>query len=388
MLDGMDINIFSLIIPSLLAAFAIGRGEAGALATAALVSSAFGGWLAGVLSDRFGRLPVLHVTILWFSLATILCGFVHNYDVFLAVRVIQGLGFGGEWAVGSVLMGEIIRKEIRGKTVGGVQSVYAIGCLLALGLFCAPFALFAGPNAWRILFVIAGLLGIPLFIARMRMRLEGFQTAEMSAHARTKTDGLVFLQIFRSRYIGRTVLASLMCLGMLNSAPYIAVYDIGTFCGYLCAAYLCDLIGRRRKILIFAVASLVIAVSYLQLPIDNALMFILGFPLGFFTLGIYSGIGLQLTEMYPRHLRGAGQGFCYNFGRGAGALRPAVIGFASMQFGLAKALVALSTLSYFIVGACVLLLPENSGMNLEELDRQGKQVSRHSPATSPQLSSK
>src|SRR5271168_701614 len=112
MLDGMDINIFSLIIPSLLAAFAIGRGEAGALATAALVSSAFGGWLAGILSDRFGRLPVLRVTILWFSLATILCGFIHNYNLFLAVRVIQGLGFGGEWAVGSVLMGEIIRKEI------------------------------------------------------------------------------------------------------------------------------------------------------------------------------------------------------------------------------------------------------------------------------------
>jgi MFS family permease len=126
-LDAMDICIFSLVIPSLLAAFTIGRGSVGILATAALISSAFGGWLGGILSDKVGRLVVLRWTIAWFSVATIICGLVHGYTTFLVFRILQGFGFGGEWAVGAVLMGEIIRSEKRGKVVGAVQSAYAVG---------------------------------------------------------------------------------------------------------------------------------------------------------------------------------------------------------------------------------------------------------------------
>ena len=105
-LDGMDVMVYSFVIPSLIAAWYITRGQAGMLGTAALLISAVGGWLAGLLADRFGRTRVLQWTILWFALFTFLSGFTNNFWQLLMTRGCQGLGFGGEWAVGSVLMGE------------------------------------------------------------------------------------------------------------------------------------------------------------------------------------------------------------------------------------------------------------------------------------------
>ena len=114
-LDGMDVMVYSFVIPSLIAAWRLSKGEAGLLGTAALLISAIGGWLAGTLSDRYGRTRILQLTIVWFALFTFLSGFTQSFTQLLVVRGLQGLGFGGEWAVGSVLMGEAIRPDHRGK---------------------------------------------------------------------------------------------------------------------------------------------------------------------------------------------------------------------------------------------------------------------------------
>lgn len=64
-LDSMDTTMYALVIPSLIAVLGISRPEAGYLATAALVGAAAGGWGAGLLADRIGRVRVLQLTILW-----------------------------------------------------------------------------------------------------------------------------------------------------------------------------------------------------------------------------------------------------------------------------------------------------------------------------------
>ena len=110
-LDGMDVMIYSFVIPTLIALWHMSKGQAGMLSTAALLISAVGGWLAGLLADRFGRTRVLQITILWFALFTFLSGFTNSFWQLLLTRGLQGLGFGGEWAVGSVLMGEAIRAK-------------------------------------------------------------------------------------------------------------------------------------------------------------------------------------------------------------------------------------------------------------------------------------
>ena len=83
------------------------------LGTVTLLFSALGGWLAGILADRYGRVRVLQYTILWFSVCTVAIGFAQNFEQLFVLRALQGLGFGGEWAVGSVLMGDRPRPASR-----------------------------------------------------------------------------------------------------------------------------------------------------------------------------------------------------------------------------------------------------------------------------------
>jgi len=124
-LDGMDFQIYTFAIPALMAIWKLSPGDAGLIATVALLVSAFGGWITGILSDRFGRVLMLQITIAWFAFFTFLQGLSPGFLWLLITRGLQGLGFGGEWAAGSVLMGEVIRKEHRGKAVGAVQSSWA-----------------------------------------------------------------------------------------------------------------------------------------------------------------------------------------------------------------------------------------------------------------------
>src|SRR5215470_7780761 len=113
-LDAMDVQIFSFVIPSIVATFAITNADAGLIGTVTLLTSALGGWCAGVLADHIGRVRALQVTILWFAVFTFLCGFAQDYTQLLIFRALMGLGFGGEWAAGAVLMGEVIRAQHRG----------------------------------------------------------------------------------------------------------------------------------------------------------------------------------------------------------------------------------------------------------------------------------
>lgn len=117
-LDAMDVQFYSFVIPALIATWGITRGQAGVLGTAALLMSAVGGWLAGWLADRFGRVRTLQVAIAWFAVFTFLSGLAQNYGQLFAARALLGLGFGGEWAAGAVLLGESIRPEHRGKALG------------------------------------------------------------------------------------------------------------------------------------------------------------------------------------------------------------------------------------------------------------------------------
>ena len=120
-LDALDVQIFSFAIPAIIATFSITNVDAGLIGTVTLLTSAFGGWAAGMLADRFGRVRTLQITIVWFAVFTFLCGFSQTYNQLLISRALMGFGFGGEWAAGAVLMGEVIRARHRGKAVGFVQ---------------------------------------------------------------------------------------------------------------------------------------------------------------------------------------------------------------------------------------------------------------------------
>src|SRR3954452_10678149 len=85
-LDGMDFMIYPLVIGTIIKLWNVDAGAAGLAATATLLASAVGGWLAGYLADRIGRVRTLQFTILWFSFFSLLCALVQNFEQLLIAR--------------------------------------------------------------------------------------------------------------------------------------------------------------------------------------------------------------------------------------------------------------------------------------------------------------
>ncbi|KOR17572.1 MFS transporter, partial [Burkholderia cenocepacia] len=147
MLDGMDTQMLSFVIPTLVATWGITLADAGFIGTVTLLASALGGWIAGILSDRIGRVRTLQLTVLWFAVFTALCGLAQNYHQLVAARALMGFGFGGEWTAGAVLIGEVIRARDRGRAVGLVQSGWAIGWGLCALLYALLFSVLPAEQA-------------------------------------------------------------------------------------------------------------------------------------------------------------------------------------------------------------------------------------------------
>jgi MFS family permease len=194
-------------------------------------------------------------------------------------------------------------------------------------------------------------------------------------------------EIFAPSMLGRTMLLSLMTTGaqggyyaiatwlpsflkterhlsIIGSGGYLAVIIIGSFFGYVTGAYLSDIIGRRKKFMLFAIGAMVTVMIYTYLPINNTLMLFLGFPLGFFASGIFAGMGAFLTENFPTRTRAAGQGFTYNFGRGVAALNPTLVGIATATMPLGKAIAIFAVVAYLLVIVAAFILPETKGKEL------------------------
>jgi MFS family permease len=385
-MDAMDAQLFSFLIPTLMILWKVNSAQAGLLGTAALIATAVGGWVSGVLADRFGRVRIMQGAIIWFALFTLLAGFVQSYHQMLVIRVLQGIGFGGEWGAGAVLMGEIIRAEHRGKAVGCVQSGYGIGWILATLLSTGAFLWLPPAYAWRALLWIGALPALlVIFIQRNIAEPPVFLEAKRLRKSAGNEAG--FFAIFHSSILRTTILSSFLALGiigagssiipwlptLLKTTRHMSVAGVGTFMmcittgaflGFIGSAYLTDRVGRRRNFLFFAAMSWLVTLGYMYLPLGHTALLVLSFPFGFFTQGSYASLGPYFTELYPTAIRAAGQSFSYNFGKGVGAFCVAGVGALAKNIPLGRAIGAVSLCAYLLAIGATLLLPETRGLRL------------------------
>jgi MFS family permease len=392
-LDAMDVQIYVLVIPTVMAAWNLTKGEAGFAATAALLASSVGGVIAGYMADRIGRTKVLQLCILWFSAFTFLSGLTQNYQQLLVARALQGLGFGGEWAAGAVLMAEIVQPKYRGKAVAAVSSGWAVGYGVAVLLYDLMFFLFPPAWAWRVLFFV-GLAPslLVLFVQRAVKESEVYIAAKAWDVKQARPP---LAKLFTGTLGLRTLVAWLVCLGVLGgnytvltwlptylkterglsyggTGLYLLVNIAGSFFGYILGGYISDSLGRRNALKLFAVLGAASVFAYLKLGSTSLAVLLLGFPLGFAQSGMNAGVAPLLSELFPTQLRATGQGLCYNAGRGVGAFFPTVVGLAAAGVGLTTAIAAAAVGAYALVLVCAFLLPETASRQLDAIALTGE----------------
>ncbi|MDQ0912237.1 MFS family permease [Streptomyces canus] len=382
-LDSYDYFTLPLSMVALAAYFGLDSGQTGLFTTVTLLASGIGGALAGVLADRAGRVRALMITVVTYAIFTVACGFAPNFESLLVFRALQGLGFGGEWAVGAILVAEYASAKHRGRTLGAIQSSWAVGWALAAIVYTLVFSVFDADTAWRVMFWTGALPA--LLVVWMRRQV---QDAPEAIAVREKSAGKgSFAAIFKPELLRTTIFAGLLSTGVqggyytlatwvptylksdrglsvVGTGGYLTFLISGAFLGYLTGGYLTDRLGRRRNIWLFALLSAVCIVAYGNIPSGaDTWLLVLGFPLGFCMSAIFSGFGSYLSELYPTAVRGSGQGFTYNAGRAIGAVFPTTVGFLADSWGVGGALV-FGAIGYGIAALALLGLPETRGKEL------------------------
>jgi MFS family permease len=385
-LDAMATQTFVVLMPTLIVLWSLSKRQAGLLGTSALLVSSLGGWLAGILSDRYGRVRAVRWTVIWFTVFTVLSGLTHSYHQLLVTRTLQGLGFGGEWAAGGVLISEAISKERRGRASGTVASGWAIGYGSAVLLYSVVFTLVQPALAWRILFFL-GLVPAIMVLWICRNVAEPAAYLKMKEERTTQKKKSNLLEIFQPTLLRTTVVSTLLAVGalggnytiltwlptylklvrnlsVLNTSGYLGVNIFGSFCGYLLSAHLSDWLGRRKTFAITGSCAAITLAIYTLAPLGGTAVLLLGFPLGFFQSGIIAGMSATFSELFPTRVRGTGQGFSYNTGRGVGSFVPLLVGYLGGGTHLGQAMGVCAVCSYGVFLIAVALLPETRAKEL------------------------
>lgn len=380
MLDAMDFLLFTYAVIQIREEFDLSRPMMGALTSVALVASAAGGILFGHLADRLGRVRAMTLSILIYSGATAGLATATALWQLVAWRILVGIGMGGEWSAGSVLVAETWPAQHRAKAMGIMQSGWAIGALFAAALA----ALVLEPFGWRVLFLIGVLPAFAAFVIRRTVE-------EPQVWREREKSTLRWRDMFGKVLLRRTVIATLLAssvliaywgvitwlpaflaspvseggagLNLTRSATWLIVVQVGAFLGYITFGWIADRIGRRPAFTLFMIGAAAVVPIFAFGARSAVTLLAIGPLVGYFAHGYFSLFGAMLSELFPTSIRASAQGFCYNAGRLASAAAPLAIGSAAETYGLGMAIAA-SALFFALGGVLIWMLPETRGQEL------------------------
>jgi MFS family permease len=399
-LDGMDSFIYALVLVPALRELLPRSGIAATTANVGyyggvLFALFLVGWgmalLWGPVADRFGRVRTLMLTIVCFSLFTLLSAFANNLWTLAALRLLAGIGIGGEWGIGATLISEEWPEERRTMGAGMMHTGYYFGFFLA-----ALANYFVGSRfGWRWMFVVGGVPALLVILIRRGMTEPERWKARRGPAGREPAAGVsrkwtmrqTFLQIFSPRYRVRTFLNLMYQLvstiGLWAGSVYVpaaitylaakaghspfqsarfasygtGILSIGTILGALSVPFIADRLGRRVNQAIFYSlmgAIIVVTFGYVFYLQNDALKW---FFVCLFFLGIgganYTVYSFWLPEQYETECRASALAFAQNVGRFAGAGATFLVGLGVRHFQTLGVPVALTAIA-FVVGLALL----------------------------------
>ncbi|MBV9073607.1 MAG: MFS transporter, partial [Acidobacteria bacterium] len=165
-LDAFDFFVLTYVLNDVAREFHRSRPDIALTLTASLAMRPLGALIFGVLADRYGRRLPLILDVIFYSIVEVLSGFAPGYRSFLVLRLLYGIGMGGEWGVGASLALESVPARWRGILSGLLQEGYALGNMLAAAAYFTIFPHFG----WRALFFVGGLPALLSLFIRAKVK--------------------------------------------------------------------------------------------------------------------------------------------------------------------------------------------------------------------------
>jgi MFS family permease len=391
-LDGMDSVVYALVlVPAMkdllprsgIAATKVNIGYYGSLSFSLFLIGWGLAFLWGPIGDKFGRVRTLMLTIVWYSVFTFLSAFVIGVWQLAILRLLAGIGIGGEWAMGGTFVAEEWPEHRRRIGAGFMHTGYYVGFFLAS---LANYAI-GSHYGWRAMFIVGGVPA--LFLAWIRRGVsEPVAWKKKETLIRSWAVWRPFAMLFSPEWRRRTILNSLFMLASIcglwagtvyvpaavtslaesaghvgSQAAQLASWGVmlisfATILGCLAMPWIAEQLGRRGSLAVFfSLMAIFIALTFGKifylgpraLPWFFVCLFFLG--LGGANFAVYT---LWLPEQYPTECRASAFAFSTSFARFGGAGISFLVGSGVRHFGSLGTPVALTSIA-FLIG--LLLIP-------------------------------
>ncbi len=382
--DYYEVFLLTFLILPLRQEFGLTVVEAGWLFSAQLLSLAVGGIVFGWLADRYGRKPILVITIVIYALATFARAFAPDYTTMMVLTIIGGLGIGGEYGVGQSLVSELVPKRSRGFWSGLLYGGCFIGIMLAalVGGYVAP------EIGWRWTFAISGLP--VLFAVYVRVASPEspiWETQAQAAPDMRDTWNTLVSPVFIVPFLKCLLMATVYFFAYYGIATFLPSYLVSQgltvtkaswwlfFSGFaglvgnILGAWLLDRVGRRwtLSILMLVATAAAIALATTWNSLLQSWFILVPFFILFVGANGATVFGALFSEAFPTRLRTTGMSSALQLARGFAFVPPLVVPFVLQNYGYVP-IVAVSAVEFLFVGLLVWTVRETRNVDITEID--------------------
>lgn len=411
--DSMDTGLISFVLPILAKEWGLTPEQVGWIGSIGLIGMALGAVLAGTIADKFGRKNVFAATVILYSVATGLCAIAWSYESLLVFRFLVGFGLGGELPVAATLMSEYAPSHLRGRFIVLLESFWGVGWLVAALISYLLIPQFG----WHIAFIIGAMPALYVFLIRLHMpesiryllskgKVEEARqiilTLEKKLGVPSKPFDTEFVEdatpifklnvftLWTKSFRVRTIMLWLAWFGIVFSYygifmwlpsivfaqgfevvktfEYVLIMTLAQLPGYITAAFLVDIIGRRYTLSLFLMMSGVCAYFFGNATASYEILG-WGAAMSFFNLGAWGVIYTYTPELYPTAIRALGSGWAAGFGRIGGMIAPMLVGVLLLNSVPMSFIFVMFASVFVVISIIVLSLGiESKKKSLEEID--------------------